>query len=171
LRPSESLKLENIVAGMQKRPKTQLKINGVYDPQEDKINLNTEKVDREIFKNGGFQLSNGEPLPQLPLEDERVQRAIRRIYATMVGPIPSELKLKPGPEGLADWKLLHDQMVAKEQVTEEELEKLANTRALTIKNELIRINKDIDSRIKVTELKKETAEKDGVPVGIEIVSN
>ena len=67
--------------------------------------------------------------------------------------------------------MLHDQIVAKEQVTEEELEKLANARALTIKNELIRINKDIDSRIKVTEFKKETAEKDGIPAGIEIVSN
>jgi len=171
LRPSETLKLESLVAGMQKKPKIMLNINGVYDPEVDKLNLNTEIVDREIFKNAGFQLPGGEPLPQLPLEDERVQRAIRRMYTASVGVIPSNLNLKDGPAGRDGWKHLHEQLVAKGKVTEEDLQKLSDTRALAIKREIAKINQAMDSRAKIVQSKQESAEKDGIPVGIEIVSN
>jgi hypothetical protein len=171
LRPSETLKLESVVAGMQKKPKIKLNINGVYDPDVDKLNLNTEIVDREIFKNAGFQLPSGELLPQLPLEDERVQRAMRRIYSTSIGAIPSDINLKAGPEGLEGWKKLHEQLVAKGKVSEEDLQKLSDTRALVIKNEITRINQAMESRANIVQSKQESAEKDGIPVGIEIVSN
>jgi len=171
LRPSETLKLESLVAGMQKKPKIKLNINGVYDPEVDKLNLNTEKVDREIFKNAGFQLPIGEPLPQLPLEDERVQRALRRMYTASVGTIPADINLKAGPEGLEGWKKLHDQLVAKGNVSEEDLQKLSDARALAIKNEITKINQAMDSRAKIIQSKQEPAEKDGIPVGIEIVTN
>lgn len=171
LRPSETLKLESLVAGMQKKPKVKLNINGVYDADVDKLNLNTEIVDREIFKNAGFQLPSGEPLPQLPLEDERVQRAMRRIYSTSIGAIPPDINLKAGPEGLEGWKKLHEQLVAKGKVSEEDLQKLADTRALVIKNEITKINQAMESRAKIVQSKQEPAEKDGIPVGIEIVSN
>ena len=156
---------------MQKKPKIKLNINGVYDPEVDKLNLNTEKVDREIFKNAGFQLPIGEPLPQLPLEDERVQRAIRRMYTASVGAIPADINLKAGPEGLEGWKKLHEQLVAKGNVSEEDLQKLSDARALAIKNEITKINQAMDSRAKIIQSKQESAEKDGIPVGIEIVSN
>ena len=171
LRPSESLKLENLVAGMQKRPRTKLQVNGVYDPEVDQLSMSSEKVDREIFKNGGFKLLDSEPLPQLPLEDERVQRAIRRLYTASIGSIPSDLKLKEGPSGIEGWKVLHDQLVQKAKISEEELKQLAQARALAIKQELVKINKEMDQRVILTDFKKETSAKDGIPVGIEIVSN
>jgi hypothetical protein len=171
LRPSETLKLESLVAGMQKKPKINLNINGVYDPDVDKLNLNTEKVDREIFKNAGFQLPATEPLPQLPLEDERVQRAIRRIYTNSVGAIPSDINLKDGPSGREGWQHLHEQLVAKGKVSEDDLQKLSDARALAIKNEITKFNQSMDSRAKIVQSKQESAEKDGIPVGIEIVSN
>ena len=171
LRPSESLKLENLVAGLQKRPKTKLNINGVYDPKADQFNLNTEKVDREIFKTAGFKLADGEPLPQLPLEDERVQRAIRKMYTTTVGMIPADLKLKDGPSGIEAWSQLHNHLVAKGNVTEDELRVLANSRALNIKNEILKLNKGLDERMRISEAKEQSIDKDGIPVGIELVAN
>ena len=171
LRPSESLKLENLVAGMQKRPKTKLQVNGVYDPEVDQLNLSTEKVDREVFKNAGFKLLDSEPLPQLPFEDERVQRALRRLYSGSFGSVPSNLNLKEGPSGVDGWKELHNQLVQKAKVSEEELTRLAQARALTIKQELVKINQEMNQRINIVDFKKETSAKDGVPVGIEIVSN
>ena len=171
LRPSESLKLENLVAGMQKRPKTKLQVNGVYDPEVDQLNLSTEKVDREVFKNAGFKLLDSEPLPQLPFEDERVQRALRRLYSGSFGSVPSNLNLKEGPSGVDGWKELHNQLVQKAKVSEEELTRLAQARALTVKQELVKINQEMNQRINIVDFKKETSAKDGVPVGIEIVSN
>jgi hypothetical protein len=165
------LKLENLVAGMQKRPKTKLQINGVYDPEVDQISISTEKVDREIFKNAGFKLLDSEPLPQLPFEDERVQRAIRRLHTASIGSIPSDIKLKEGSSGIDGWKELHNQLVQKAKVSEEELTRLAQARALTVKQELVKINQEMNQRINIADFKKETSSKDGVPVGIEIVSN
>ena len=171
LRPSETLKLENLVAALQKRPKTKLNVNGVFDPKADKLNLNTEKVDREIFKAAGFKLAENEPLPQLPLEDERVQRAIRKMYPATVGPIPSDLKLKDGPTGVEGWTKLHDELISRGNASENELKELANSRALSIKNEILKFNKNLDERIKISEIKEQSLEKDGVPVGLEIVAN
>jgi hypothetical protein len=171
LRPSESLKLENLSAGLAKHPKSKLKINGVYDPEVDKLNLSMDRVDREIFKSAGFKLASGEPLPELPLEDERVQRAISMMYAASGATPKIELKLAAGPAGVADWKVLHDEIVAKGQVTDEEIQKLADTRAKVIHAELVKIKPDIASRLNVVASKKESAVKDGIPVGIEMDSN
>lgn len=171
LRPSETLKLENLVVALQKRPKTKLNVNGVFDPKADKLNLNTEKVDREIFKAAGFKLAENEPLPQLPLEDERVQRAIQKMYPATVGPIPSDLKLKDGPTGVEGWTKLHDELISRGNASENELKELANSRALSIKNEILKFNKNLDERIKISEIKEQSLEKDGVPVGLEIVAN
>ena len=171
LRPSESLKLENLVAGMQKRPKTKLQVSGVYDPEVDQISISTEKLDREVFKNAGLKLLDTELLPQLPFEDERVQRALRRLYTGSFGGIPSNLNLKEGPSGVDGWKELHHQLVQKAKVSEEELNQLARARALTVQQELIKINPEMAQRTSIADFKKETSAKDGVPVGIEIVSN
>jgi len=170
LRPSELLKLESIEAGMKKRPKTKLKINGVFDAQADRLLLNTDKVDRILFKSAGFQLADGEPLPKLPFEDERVQRAIRKMYFEG-GNKKSELKLLAGPAGAGDWKILHDELVAKGTVTDDDLLQLANRRAQIVQTELIKINRDIASRLTLVGVKEESIVKDGIPVGIEIITD
>jgi hypothetical protein len=171
LRPSESLKLENIEAGMKKRPKTKLKINGVFDPEADRLFLNTDKVDRVLFKNAGFKLAEGEPLPQLPLEDERVQRAIRKMYLDSGAKIKPELKLIAGPAGVEDWKILHNELVAAGKVSDEDLHLLANRRAKIVQAELVKINPDLASRLSLIDDKVEVAVKDGIPVGIEIIAD
>ena len=171
LRPSESLKLENIEAGMKKRPKTKLKINGVFDPEADRLFLNTDKVDRVLFKNAGFKLAEGEPLPQLPLEDERVQRAIRKMYLDSGAKIKPELKLVAGPAGVEDWKILHNELVAAGKVSDEDLHLLANRRAKIVQAELVKINPDLASRLSLIDDKVEVAVKDGIPVGIEIIAD
>ncbi len=170
LRPSELLKLENIEAGMRKRPKTKLKINGVFDAQADRLLLNTDKVDRVLFKGAGFQLAEGEPLPKLPLEDERVQRAIRKMYFEGGNKKP-DLKLLAGPAGVGDWKILHDELIAKGTVSEEDLLQLANRRAQTVQTELIKINQGIAGRLTLVGVKEESVVKDRIPVGIEIITD
>ncbi len=169
LRPSESLKLENIEAGMKKRPKTKLKIHGVFDPQVDRLFLNTDQVNRVLFKNAGFKLAEGEPLPQLPLEDERVQRALRRMYLESGAKIKPELKLAAGPTGVEDWRVLHNELVAAGKASEGDLHRLASRRAQIVQAQLVKINPDMANRLRLVDDKEEVAVKDGIPVGIEII--
>jgi len=171
LRPSELLKLESLEAGMKKRPKTKLSIHGVFDPQADRLFLNTDRVDRVLFKNAGFKLAEGEPLPQLPLEDERVQRAIRKMYLESGAKIKPALKLATGPKGAEDWKVLHDELVATGKITEEDLHLLASRRAQNVQAELVKMNPEMASRLRVVANKEEAAVKDGIPVGIEITTD
>ena len=116
-------------------------------------------------------MAEGEPLPQLPLEDERVQRAIRKMYLDSGAKIKPELKLVAGPAGVEDWKILHNELVAAGKVSDEDLHLLANRRAKIVQAELVKINPDLASRLSLIDDKVEVAVKDGIPVGIEIIAD
>jgi hypothetical protein len=171
LRPSESLKLETLSGAMLKRPKAKIKILGVFDPEVDKLRLNTDRIDREIFKNAGFKLQANEPLPELPLADERVQKVIRNMYSASGLAPKTDHQLARGVAGIEDWRVLHDGLVANGTVSDEELSKLATARAQSILAELLKINPDLGSRLSIIDSKTVSASKDGIPAGIEIIAN
>lgn len=169
LRPSEILKLEKIATGLEKRPKLQLKIEGVYDSQNDARQIATDQVNRQIFKKGGFNVAPNEPLPKLPLSDERIQRAIKRLCVEQDITIPNDLNLTTGAVGEAGFNQLHQLMIERIKIPEENLKLLAKERAEVVKQEVIKLHAALASRLQLTEIKSQEIEKDGIPIGVAFV--
>lgn len=170
LRPSETLKLEKIATGLDKKPKLFFRINGAYDASVDAVELATTVVNRKIFQRGGFSVLPNEPLPKIPFSDDRIQRAIKRLFEEGGIPLPSSSGITPGAATEKYFHELHQILVQRVHVTEEELEQLAHQRATIVQQDMAKNHPHLKDRVKVDEIKNIKAESDGIPMGVAFVN-
>ena len=166
LRPSETLKLERIAKGLEKKPKMILKINGAYDASVDALELATTSVNRQIFKRGGFNVSPNEPLPKIPLSDDRIQRAIKRLFEEQGIPLPSSTGIAAGPATEKYYDELHQTLIQRVKISEEDLQNLADLRATVVRQDMAKNHPLLIDRVKVDGTKALKAESDGIPMGL-----
>lgn len=163
-------KVEHLASALKKRAKAKLILRGVYDPEEDAVNLAHAHIDRGIFKAAGFNLASDEPLPKLSIEDDRIQKAISELYLQKAGRLKSLQRQIFGPGGLERAKSLREEMIAAENVTEHQLQLLAKHRAALIKRAILDINPALNDRVEVGEVKAGRATTDGISLEVEFAS-
>ena len=166
LRPSETLKLEKIATGLEKKPKLLFSINGAYDASVDAVELATTIVNRQIFQRGGFSVLPNEPLPKIPLSDDRIQKAIKRLFLEGGVPLPSDAGIKPGLATDKYFQNLHQILIQGVKVTEADLQQLAHQRAAIIQQDMAKNHPHLKDRVKVDVIKMIKAESDGIPMGL-----
>jgi len=166
LRPSETLKLERIAKGLEKKPKMILKINGTYDASVDALELATTSVNRQIFKRGGFSLSPNEPLPKIPFSDDRIQKAIKRLFEEQGIPLPISTGIAAGPATEKYFNELHQTLIQRVKISEEDLQNLADLRATVVRQDMAKNHPLLIDRVKVDGIKALKAESDGIPMGL-----
>jgi hypothetical protein len=171
LRPSETLKLERIAKGLEKKPKIFLQINGAYDASADTLELATTAVNRQIFKRGGFSVLPNEPLPKIPLSDDRIQKAIKRLFEEQGIPLPSSTGIAAGQATEKYFNELHQILIDRVKITEEDLQNLANHRATMVQQDMAKNHPQLIDRVKVDSIKNLKAESDGIPVGLAFITN
>jgi hypothetical protein len=170
LRPSETLKLEKIASGLEKKPKLFFRINGAYDPLVDSLELATTEVNRQIFKRGGFSVLPNEPLPKIPLSDDRIQRAIKRLFEEGGIPLPKSDAIASGAATEKYFYELHQILIQRVKVTEEDLQKLAHQRAVVMQQDMAKNHPHLKDRVKLDNIKNIKAESDGIPMGVAFVN-
>ncbi len=170
LRPSETLKLEKIATGLEKKPKLFFRINGAYDASVDTIELATSEVNRQIFKRGGFSVLPNEPLPKIPLSDDRIQRAIKRLFEEGGIPLPNSAGVTPGIATEKYFAELHQTLIQRVTVTEADLQQLAHQRATIVQQDMAKNHPQLKDRVKVDVIKNIKAESDGIPMGVAFIN-
>ena len=171
LRPSETLKLERIAKGLEKKPKIFLQINGAYDASADALELATTAVNRQIFKRGGFSVLPNEPLPKIPLSDDRIQKAIKRLFEEQGIPLPSSSGVPAGQATEKYFNELHQILIERVKITEEDLQNLANQRATMVQQDMAKNHPQLIDRVKIDSIKTLKAESDGIPVSLAFITN
>jgi hypothetical protein len=170
LHTTEKDKLERVATALAKRPKVKLLINGSYDPDTDAAQLGRSVIDRAIFAAANFKVSPSDPIPTLSLDDERIQAAIRLVYADRIG----RIKLLQKQVGLVSAsekaKLMRDELIANEKVGVTQLEALAMARANIAMRSMIEIDKNLESRLAIGEIKVIKGDQEGVPLSVEFAN-
>ena len=167
LQVSEHEKLEHVATALNKRPKVKLLINGVYDPELDAAQLGRATIDRAIFKAANFKVSPADPIPTLSFADERIQSAIKTVYADRIGRLKLVQK-QIGTESAAEKaKILRDELIANEKAGTAQLEMLAKTRAANAMRAMLEIDKSLEPRITTGEIKTSKGSDEGVSLQIE----
>lgn len=169
--PPEREKLDKVAGLMAKRPKMQLSIAGGY-ADDDAKQLARARVDTAVLAAAGHPPQDDEPLPALDLKDGQTQSAIKSVYGQRIG----RLKLmghvlKPGgPSGEALAKLLRDEMLAAEKVSQADLVKLAQLRAGNARKTMLKHEPQLADRIALDAPKKTSANRDGVALAVKITA-
>ncbi|WP_047250119.1 DUF748 domain-containing protein [Chromobacterium subtsugae] len=170
--PPEREKLDKVAALMAKRPKMQLAISGGYVPDEDSKQLARARVDAAVLAAAGHAPMDDEPLASLDLKDAQIQSAIKTVYGQRIG----RLKLlghtlKPGgPSGAELAKLLRDEMLAAEKVSQADLVKLAELRGANARKVMLRHAPDLAERVTLDAPQKTSANRDGVELAVKITA-
>ncbi|OHX14319.1 hypothetical protein BI347_13000 [Chromobacterium sphagni] len=170
--PPEREKLDKVAGLMAKRPKMQLAISGGYASDEDGKQLARARIDSAVLAAAGHAPMDDEPLPSLDLKDAQTQSAIKTVYGQRIG----RLKLlghtlKPGgPSGEALVKLLRDEMLAAEKVSQADLVKLAELRGANARKVMLRHAPDLAERVTLDAPQKTSANRDGVELAVKITA-
>ena len=166
--PPDQDRLEQFGEFLEKHPNSKLELIGTYDPVQDKQELARVKADAAILKDAGFKLEPGEPVPAPSLNDPRTQSGLRTAYAQYVGRIKLGQRLLTLPEGDARNEQLHAELIASIEITEDELKQLAKNRAQTAYDLMVKENLGLKDRISLGEVKAVGANKEGVPLDVEL---
>lgn len=164
---SERDKLEKVAVALNKRPKVKLVINGVYDPEMDAAQLGRSVIDRAIFKAANFKISPLDPIPTLSLSDERIQSAIRTVYAERIGSVKLLQKQISSATAADKAKMLRDELIANEKVGPEQLNALAKDRAVNAMKTILEIDKTLEPRLGMGEVKSVKGDNEGVSLQVE----
>lgn len=170
LHPVEKEKLVHINSALVKSPKSKLIIHPIYDPEADLLKLDKVKIDRLIFQAAGFKIAPSEILPEINLEDSKIQAGIQSVYIARIGYlkwIQKTLTLSRDPQF---WKLSRRELIANEHIDVGELEFLAKNRANLVKAGLEELNKDLGNRISIGDIRQVKSEEQGIPLSIEFVT-
>ena len=167
LRVAEKDKLEQVAVALNKRPKVKLLINGGYDQDIDAAQLGRAVIDRAIFNAANFKISPTEPIPTISLADERIQAAIRTVYADRIGRVKLLQKQIANVPAIEKAKTMRDELIANEKVGASQLEALAKVRAANALRMILEIDKGLESRLAIGEIKVLKADEDGVPLSVE----
>ena len=163
---SEKDKLQKIAQILQKRPKSQINIIGVYDPDADAIKIAEALIDRRIFQAAGFKIASDEMLPSLSLEDDRIQNGLRAVYIQDLGLLRWTQALILAPSGSQKWEKLHANLLANIQVNEALLTQLGNSRAQTAKKVMTDFDKTLNERINLLKSEKVAVGEQGLALRI-----
>lgn len=85
LLPPEREKFARIAEGLAKRPDLKVVIPARYDAGADSRALKREALRRELGKRAGFEIAEEDPAAPVSLDDRRVRRALRELYAQRFG--------------------------------------------------------------------------------------
>lgn len=168
--PPEREKLVKVAGLMVKRPKLMLSISGGYNANADRKEMARAQTDLAIFAAAGHQLGAGEPLPQPDMQDGEILSAVKSVYGKQIGRFKLlGHTLKPGgPSGAALGKLLRDELIAAQNITDASLQQLAKQRAANARAAMVKTDPALQERIQLGEPVKVSAGRDGVPLEVKL---
>ena len=168
--PAEQEKLDKLAGVLVKRPNSTIELLGAYDPGSDKLELARARADHAILNAAGFKLSPSEPLPTPSLSDPRIQSGIKSAYGQQVGKIKLAQRLITLPDNEARYQQLRSEIILSFVIGDTELKQLAATRASRARDLMLQNNPSLVERIKLGASKEAVADKDGIPLGVNLGS-
>jgi hypothetical protein len=150
------------------RPNATLDVVGTYDPILDKQELARAMADAAIFNDADIKLLPGEALDLPNLSDPNIASALKAAYAQYVGRIKLGQRLLTLPDNQARNEQLRSELIASMVITENDLHTLGVNRAKLAKDLLVKNHPSLDSRIQVVETKTVKAEKEGIPLEVDL---
>lgn len=166
--PADQEKLDKLGSVLVKRPNATLEFLGAYDPAADKLELARARADQAILNAAGFKLSAGEPLPIPSLSDPRVQSGVRSAYGEQVGRIKLAQRLITLPDNEARYQQLRNEIIKSYAIGDAELKQLAMARADRARELMVQNNPALAERLKVGTVREALADKDGIPLGVNL---
>lgn len=166
--PADQEKLDKLGSVLVKRPNATLEFLGAYDPAADKLELARARADQAILNAAGFKLSAGEPLPIPSLSDPRVQSGVRSAYGEQVGRIKLAQRLITLPDNEARYQQLRNEIIKSYAIGDAELKQLAMARADRARELMVQNNPALAERLKVGTVREALANKDGIPLGVNL---
>ncbi len=168
--PADQEKLDKLAGVLVKRPNATIELLGAYDPGSDKLELARARADHAILNAAGFKLSPSEPLPTPSLSDPRIQSGIKSAYGQQVGKIKLAQRLITLPDNEARYQQLRSEIILSFVIGDTELKQLAATRASRARDLMLQNNPSLVERIKLGASKEAVADKDGIPLGVNLGS-
>ena len=168
--PADQEKLDKLAGVLVKRPNATIELLGAYDPGSDKLELARARADHAILNAAGFKLSPSEPLPTPSLSDPRIQSGIKSAYGQQVGKIKLAQRLITLPDNEARYQQLRSEIILSFVIGDTELKQLAATRASRARDLMLQNNPSLVERIKLGSSKEAVADKDGIPLGVNLGS-
>ncbi|MEY4144145.1 MAG: hypothetical protein RLZZ173_1600, partial [Pseudomonadota bacterium] len=168
--PADQEKLDKLAGVLVKRPNATIELLGAYDPGSDKLELARARADHAILNAAGFKLSPSEPLPTPSLSDPRIQSGIKSAYGQQVGKIKLAQRLITLPDNEARYQQLRSEIILSFVIGDTELKQLATTRASRARDLMLQNNPSLVERIKLGSSKEAVADKDGIPLGVNLGS-
>ena len=168
--PADQEKLDKLAGVLVKRPNATIELLGAYDPGSDKLELARARADHAILNAAGFKLSPSEPLPTPSLSDPRIQSGIKSAYGQQVGKIKLAQRLITLPDNEARYQQLRSEIILSFVIGDTELKQLAATRASRARELMLQNNPSLVERIKLGSSKEAVADKDGIPLGVNLGS-
>ncbi|MEY3527757.1 MAG: hypothetical protein RLZZ549_240 [Pseudomonadota bacterium] len=168
--PADQEKLDKLAGVLVKRPNATIELLGAYDPGSDKLELARARADHAILNAAGFKLSPSEPLPTPSLSDPRIQSGIKSAYGQQVGKIKLAQRLITLPDNEARYQQLRSELILSFVIGDTELKQLATTRASRARDLMLQNNPSLVERIKLGSSKEAVADKDGIPLGVNLGS-
>ena len=168
--PADQEKLDKSAGVLVKRPNATIELFGAYDPGSDKLELARARADHAILNAAGFKLSPSEPLPTPSLSDPRIQSGIKSAYGQQVGKIKLAQRLITLPDNEARYQQLRSEIILSFVIGDTELKQLAATRASRARDLMLQNNPSLVERIKLGSSKEAVADKDGIPLGVNLGS-
>ena len=168
--PADQEKLDKLAGVLVKRPNATIELFGAYDPGSDKLELARARADHAILNAAGFKLSPSEPLPTPSLSDPRIQSGIKSAYGQQVGKIKLAQRLITLPDNEARYQQLRSEIILSFVIGDTELKQLATTRASRARELMLQNNPSLVERIKLGSSKEAVADKDGIPLGVNLGS-
>ncbi len=171
--PPEREKIEQLAAMLSRRPQLALSLGGGFDPDADLHALARARVDRAILLASGFTPGAGEPLPLPDLSSPAMQVAVKSAFAARIGRLTLIARqVSPSsPSGMPFARLLRDEMIARETVSQAELTALANQRLDLARKLLLGKHPELAARVTFLPPSREKALDGGVPLHLGLVAN
>ena len=166
--PEDQDRMEKYGDYLSNRPNATLDVVGTYDPILDKQELARAMADAAIFNDADIKLLPGEALDLPNLSDPKIASALKAAYAQYVGRIKLGQRLLTLPDNQARNEQLRSELIASMVITENDLHTLGVNRAKLAKDLLVKNHPSLDSRIQVVETKTVKAEKEGIPLEVDL---
>jgi len=166
--PEDQDRMEKYGEYLSNRPNATLDVVGTYDPILDKQELARAMADAAIFNDADIKLLPGEALDLPNLSDPKIASALKAAYAQYVGRIKLGQRLLTLPDNQARNEQLRSELIASMVITENDLHTLGVNRAKLAKDLLVKNHPSLDSRIQVVETKTVKAEKEGIPLEVDL---
>lgn len=155
--PEELEKLHALAAGLEKRPAVGISIAPVLDEAKDKLALQTQLARRELLTEMGVALKADEQAGPADVRNPKVQSAIEHLLQTRRGEARSpkaleqlkDLFKKPSAEDEAKYNAMFNQLVVTANISEADLQALANRRASQVQQTLTSEGKLANERVQL----------------------